>query len=219
MRRYSLLLALPLLLVLSIGVATAPRSSAQSTAAPGVTSNATNMGTPRLAFGFDRYTERARRALYTAELEAHRLNSAQIEPQHLLLALLAVGGKNAAVFNRFAVSVDKAKAAFGDTSEVMPTVASLPTQQAKSLRDSDLAVLKDGYLPASAVKVPIGRELQDVLSVALKQSQSVASAHIGVEHLLLALLEQDSGASRFLANTGMTAADIRQQFNSQQGGQ
>ncbi len=135
---------------------------------------------------FERYTERARRVLFFARYEASQLGSPSIGPEHLLLGLLHEGKGLAGRVCREAGL---------ELLQVHIEVA---------------RVFEDRPKISTAVEIP----LTDPVKAALKQAEAEADAfkhaHIGTEHLLLALLaDPESVAGGILARSGLRLDQAR----------
>lgn len=115
---------------------------------------------------FERYNERARRALFFARYEASEIGGQEIEAEHLLLGLLREGkGLASRVLVRSQMSL----------TSVRDEVASrVPVRH---------------RLPAS-VEIPFSAEIREILQAAAKQSDLLGHSHIGAEHLLMGILCQ-----------------------------
>ncbi len=132
-------------------------------------------------------TAPARMAVRLARQEARAMGSEVVGSEHLLLGILRSGDQRAArILTDMGVSIDDAR------------VAAQPT-------------LVDGRGHGE----PIGKDgisgyARSVLEQSLREALSRGEAHIGVEHLLLALLREDvGGAARTLAELGVDADQVR----------
>jgi quinol monooxygenase YgiN len=132
---------------------------------------------------FERYTERARRVLFFARYEASHLGGSIIESEHLLLGILheehGVAGQ---ILSGARLRLDAARQMVGEATAGQPKVA-------------------------TSVEMPLSDRCKTTLRKAADESTRLNSAHIGTEHLLLALLhETESLSARILAASGMTVA-------------
>ena len=132
-------------------------------------------------------TAPARMAVRLGRQEARAMGSEVVGSEHLLLGILRSGDQRAArILTDMGVSIDDAR------------VAAQPT-------------LVDGRGHGE----PIGKDgisgyARSVLEQSLREALSRGEAHIGVEHLLLALLREDvGGAARTLAELGVDADQVR----------
>jgi quinol monooxygenase YgiN len=124
---------------------------------------------------FERYTERARRVLFFARYEASQLGSSSIGSEHLLLGLLRDGGApfSGQAFTRAGL----------DYAAVRDELAEATAGSPKT---------------ATSVEMPFAVAARVALDAAAKEADGLKHAHIGPEHLLLALLHE----------TGTVAAGI-----------
>jgi len=135
---------------------------------------------------FERYTERARRALFFARYEASQLGGSLIESEHMLLGLLHEGGSLAArILNQAGMVLDGLRAEVGKTTAGQPRVA-------------------------TQVEMPLSAACKAALQRAADESLAAKAPRIGTEHLLLGLLQEaDSLAARLLGASGITLGTVR----------
>ncbi len=134
----------------------------------------------------DRLTEGARSALESAFRAALEARQQGVEPLHLLQALLEEeGGLVPELLSSQGVNVADLRA------QVAARAGQLPTA--------------DHVAPAEQY---ISRELGNVLSNAEKQAESRKDRYVAVEHLLLGLLKERSGAKDLLEEAGVRGAAI-----------
>jgi len=132
-------------------------------------------------------TAPARMAVRLGRQEARAMGADVVGSEHLLLGILRSGDQRAArILTDMGVSIDDAR------------VAAQPT-------------LVDGQGHGEPVgKDGISGYARSVLEQSLREALSRGEAHIGVEHLLLALLREDvGGAARTLAELGVDADEVR----------
>ena len=134
---------------------------------------------------FERYTEQARRALFFARYEASMLGSTSIEPTHLLLGLL--------------------RAPRDVTREVLLT-AGAPDEIRDELKGH---VITQPMIPTS-VEIPFSASAKRVLSAASEEAIRLSHSWIGTEHLLLAILREDSLATDILFGRGLRLETARE---------
>jgi len=135
---------------------------------------------------FERYTEKARRAIFFARYEASQYGSNTIETEHLLLGLLRE---------------DRAL-----TRKVLGEKGS-----AQSLRDEIESRITRGERISTSVEVPLSAECTRILIMAAEESERLAQKHVGTEHLLLGILREDGClARRLLTERGLTLAWLRE---------
>ena len=119
---------------------------------------------------FDRFTERARRVLTLAQEEAARLNHDDIGTEHLLLGLIREqDGVGAHVLAEAGVDVERVRTA-------------LETVHAR------------GDRPPTG-QTGLTERAKKVIERSVSEAQRLGHQHIGTEHLLLGLVNQDSGGA------------------------
>jgi hypothetical protein len=131
---------------------------------------------------FTRFTDRARNVVMAAQNEAHTAGNPEIQPEHLVLGLLAEPNGLAA----------KAILAHGVTLEAI-RAAVTPT------------------LPAAVAGVPelipFNGHAKKALELTFREALRLGHNYIGTEHILLALLELEDG-SGVLTTAGVTKAAV-----------
>jgi hypothetical protein len=139
---------------------------------------------------WQRFTERARRAVFFSQEEAGRLKENSVSPEHLLLGLLRVDDSSVVrILDRIGVSPERVR------SELERQV---PTGDGRT--DGDKS-----FTPR-AIRV---------IDLAYDEARQLNNDYIGTEHLLLGLIrESDSLAGRVLPMLGVdlerTRAEVRQ---------
>jgi len=134
---------------------------------------------------FERYTEKARRAIFFARYEASHYGSPYIETEHLLLGLLR---EDPVLGNRHVGE----KALAGIRAEI----------------ESHITIRE--RIPTS-VAVPLTLESKKALQLAAEEADRLGHRHIGTEHLLLALSSLKSSlAGKILQARGARAATVRE---------
>jgi len=134
---------------------------------------------------FERYTERARRTLFFARYEASLLGSLSIEPTHLLLGLL--------------------REAEGVTGDLLLSAGS-PDEIRDEIKGH---IITHAEIPKS-VEIPFTASAKRVLSAASEEAIGLRHAWIGTEHLLLAILREDSLATDILFGRGLRLVSARE---------
>jgi hypothetical protein len=147
---------------------------------------ATMKGAPMPEGMFERFTDRARRAVIQAQDEARKLGHGSVGPEHVLLGLLAVGGGIAAE------ALESLDISLEETRDGVQEIAG-------RVQDT----------PAGAILfTPAARQLPEG---ALREAQRLGYDYVGTEHLLLALLREGDGVTaRVLAAQGTDHAQIRE---------
>jgi hypothetical protein len=138
---------------------------------------------------FERYTTRARQAIFFARYEAARLGSRTIEPEHVLLGLIRARlGLKGKVFESVALSVEDARA--------------------------ELASASAEPLPAS-VQIPVSDRATAVFRAAAAEADGLQHQEIGTAHLLLGVCRAPgSAASAVLTRRGLQLESVRRQFDA-----
>jgi hypothetical protein len=135
---------------------------------------------------FERYTEKARRAIFFARYEASSFGSPYIDSEHLLLGLLreskALSHK---LFSGTSFTVDNIRKEIEGHTTVREKI---PT----------------------SVDVPLSNESKHILHHASEEADRLGHKHIGTEHLLAGmLLEKDCYAARLLGEHGISLEGVR----------
>ena len=133
-----------------------------------------------------RFTQRARSALHTAQSEAERLGQHLICPEHVLLGLmLDDGGVAYQVLNDLGL----------DTERMKVIVARLAAARKES---------------AKAGEQRLSPATEQMLEKAITQARQLGHPYIGTEHLLLSLVRDEDGtAIQVLKKLGISAEQIR----------
>lgn len=136
---------------------------------------------------FERFTDRARRAVILAQDEARKLGHGSVGPEHVLLGLLAEGGGVAAVaLETLGISLE-------ETRERVQEIAG---------RGQDP--------PAGGIPFTPGAR-QELREGAQREAMLLGHDDVGTEHLLLALLREGDGvAAQVLAAQGADHAQVRE---------
>jgi ATP-dependent Clp protease ATP-binding subunit ClpC len=114
---------------------------------------------------YERFTDGARNALSSANREAKRWNHTNIEPEHVLLALLDELGWGVAQLQEIT----------GGSERIREEVE-------KDLQFGSQAIHKRHLQPMPTVK--------QAIEIAVKEAQSLQQAYVGTDHLLLGILRR-----------------------------
>jgi len=137
---------------------------------------------------FERYTERARRALFFARYEAAQLRSEDIDSGHLLLGLLRDRGLATSILDQ----------SVGSTEAIAEEI------RRRMARGTTNPVSTD-------VEIPFAADCKRVLTCAAEEADFLLVTYIGTEHLLLGVLRQsDTLAASVLGENGLDLAKARQ---------
>src|SRR5262249_13549097 len=115
---------------------------------------------------FERYTERARRAIFFARDETVQFPGTTVETEHLLLGLISA---NKNVSTRFPGN-KSAIESFREEIEGRPTIR---------------------QWVATAIDLPLSNECKRILAYAAEEAERLMHQHIATEHLLLGILREE----------------------------
>jgi len=139
---------------------------------------------------FERYTEKARRAIFFARYEASQFGSECIETEHLLLGLMR---EDRALVNRF-----------------MHSLGSIEGIRARVEKHRPV-----GEKVSTSVDLPLSQEGKRILAYAAEEAERLAHKHIGTEHLLLGILrEEKSLGATILHERGLTLSGVREELKN-----
>jgi len=144
----------------------------------------------------NRFTEKAQEAILNSQKLAEERNHTQVEPEHLLLALTQQqDGVVPQIFAKLQV-------------DPRPVIAQLQSELERQAR---------AYTPTQVYLSP---RLKQVLDQAEKEAESLKDDYISTEHLLLAIIEKDTGAAaRILKGYGITRDAVYRVMTSIRGSQ
>src|SRR5215468_2604012 len=129
----------------------------------------------------NRLTEKSQEALSAAHRLAARFHNQQMDVEHLLLALLdQERGLTASLLNKAEVSVEALKLRVQRELEKLPRVTG-----------------------TSADNISVTGRLQRLLDKADDEAKSLKDDYVSVEHLLLAMLDDNGAAGRILKEFGL----------------
>jgi Clp amino terminal domain, pathogenicity island component len=136
---------------------------------------------------FERFTNRARRAVVLAQEEARLLNHNYIGTEHLLLGLIHEGeGVAAKALEALDVSLETVRR---EVEEIIGQGQSAPT----------------GHIPFTP-------RAKKVLELSLREAKQLRCNYIGTEHILLGLVREGEGvAAQVLVKLGADLPRVRQQ--------
>jgi hypothetical protein len=136
---------------------------------------------------FERFTDRARRAVVLAQEEARMLDHGYIGTEHLLLGLVHLGEGVAA----------KALESMGIGLEVV--------------REQVEEIIGRGH-HTDGGHIPFTPRAKRVLELSLRESSQLGHTYIGTEHILLGLVREGDGvAAQVLVKLGADLDRVRQQ--------
>jgi hypothetical protein len=135
---------------------------------------------------FERYTEKARRVIFFARYEASHYGAPAIDTEHLLLGLVR---EEKLVGSRW-----------------------LPSAKPDLIRTRVDAWAPRGEPILTSVDLPLTEASNRVLFHSRDEADRLNSKHIGTEHLLLGLLQEECPAAQLLRELGGDASRLRAQF-------
>jgi ATP-dependent Clp protease ATP-binding subunit ClpA len=137
---------------------------------------------------FAQYIEEARRTVVRAKHQADRFGSLEIDPEHILLALL----DDPVLIGRTMKGISE--------KEIIETInAHLPRREQNPLPHD----------------LELSRAAREALVLAEGEADKLGSSTIGNGHLLLGLVEsQNSFAAELLTNKGLSPDQLRRQLES-----
>src|SRR5438477_72065 len=137
---------------------------------------------------FEKYNEKARRALFFARYEASKLGSRVIESEHILLGVLREGEEIIKeIFSRFNVK---------------------PEQIRREVKGDRLFVDRI----SSSAELPLSEESKKILAYAAHEAESMLHQYVGTEHLLIGILRVESStAARILTAKGLNVYGVREE--------
>jgi hypothetical protein len=135
----------------------------------------------------------ARQSVRFAREEAEALGETELRPDHLLLGLLRdEGGRAARALNTAGVTLERARAEAGSGRRKRMSAA----------------------MRAPDEPLPVAPEARAILEESLREAVRRDDDHLGVEHLLLALVHADGGpALSLLESLGVEAAALERLLN------
>ncbi|MGB5516348.1 MAG: ATP-dependent Clp protease ATP-binding subunit [Thermoanaerobaculia bacterium] len=137
---------------------------------------------------FEKYNEKARRALFFARYEASKLGSRVIESEHILLGILREGEESVTeLFRRLKVK---------------------PEVLRKQIEGEKVFVERI----SSTAELPLSEESKKVLAYGSHEAESMLHPSVGSEHLLIGLLRVDGClAMRTLTQHGLDLYSVREE--------
>src|SRR6266576_964603 len=137
---------------------------------------------------FEKYNEKARRALFFARYEASKLGSRVIESEHILLGVLREGEEIIKeIFSRFNVK---------------------PEQIRREVEGDRLFVDRI----SSSAELPLSEESKKILAYAAHEAESMLHQYVGTEHLLIGILRVESSTEeRILTAKGLNVYGVREE--------
>ncbi len=137
---------------------------------------------------YERFTDRARKAIELTWQEARRFNHEYVGTEHLLLGLLKVRGGVAVKVLRN-LDVDS-----------------------RTIRLDVEKLMRSGRDPVTSNKIPQTPQSKKVIEHSLEEARNMRHSYIGSEHILLGLLGEKEGiAFHVLENRGLNIDRVREE--------
>jgi hypothetical protein len=144
----------------------------------------------RERFMFERFTDRARKVMATANEQVRRFNHQYIGTEHIFLGLVMEGGTGADVLKNLGINIEK----------MLPEV-------------EQLFKLKGGRDTVDEGKIPQTQNAIKVIEFAIDEARNLNNDYIGTEHILLGLLRVSEGiAAQVMANLGVNIEGVRMEI-------
>jgi len=138
---------------------------------------------------FERYTEKARRVIFFARYNASEFGSPVIDTAHLLLGLVR---EEKLVCSRW-----------------------VPRAQPDAIRSEAESWTQRQSTISTTIDLPLSPAGKRVLHHAKDEADRLKSKHIGTEHLLLGLLQEECKASDLLRELGADVDELRVRFEGE----
>ncbi len=140
---------------------------------------------------FEKYNEKARRALFFARYEASKLGSRVIESEHVLLGILREGEESVLdLLGRFNVKTEDLRREIEGERVFVERVS-------------------------STAELPLSEETKKILAYAAHEAESMLHKSVGSEHLIIGLLRVESSlAQRILLHNGLDLSMVREEVVS-----
>ena len=143
----------------------------------------------------EQFTEKAWAAVVEAQNLAQSSRHQQLESEHLLLALLKQDGLAGRILSRSGVDASRFQATVESHLKRLPSLGSPPES------------------------VFLGRSLNAVLDRAAQLRDAFGDSYIAIEHLLLALAEDDRCGRQLLQQVGLDASKLKEAVAAVRGNQ
>lgn len=137
---------------------------------------------------FEKYNEKARRALFFARYEASKLGSRVIESEHILLGILREGEET--------------------VSELFESFGVKPEMIRRDIEGERVFVERI----SSTAELPLSEESKKILAYASHEAESMLHSSVGSEHLLIGILRVENClATRILNRSGFELYGVREE--------
>lgn len=171
---------------------------------------------------FERFTDRARRAVVLAQSEAQDSGSPNIGTEHLLAGLALEGeGLAGLALKELGASPERLRSAIAEVAslEATRTAGTLTDKAALATIGIDLddivsaveAAFGPGALRIQPLHIPFSDHAKEALEQSLVRAIELGLSYIGTEHVLLGLCGvSESGAAACLAAVDLDGSGVRQ---------
>ncbi|MBI2070023.1 MAG: ATP-dependent Clp protease ATP-binding subunit [Elusimicrobia bacterium] len=144
---------------------------------------------------YNRFSERAQRAILIAQEEAKRLNHDYVGTEHILLGLVALNE--------------------GVAAQVLANLG----VDSKRVRAEIEKIVGTGDNIMQLGEIPFTPRAKKVLELAVEEAQKMGHTYVGTEHILLGLIREEEGvAARVLENLGVRLEVVREEVLNLLGG-
>jgi len=159
---------------------------------------------------FERFTERARRAVDLAQDEATRLNHDYIGTEHLLLGLIGAGdGVAAKALEPLGIGLGAVQQLA--RQRALRIAGAGRGEEAPSVEE---IIARSRLLPP--VTIPVTEWANEALELAIREADVLGLDYVGTEHILLGLVRmRDGAAAQVLEQLGADLNWVRQQVLQQ----
>ncbi len=142
----------------------------------------------------DKYTLRGQEAIQAAIETAERNQNQQVEPEHLLLAMLEQ-----------------------PEGVIRPMLGKLGANVQVVLNDTNAAIARFPKIQGSSQQYFSSR-LSQIFTAAQKQAEAMQDEYVSTEHLLLAIADEKEGAGKLLRQHGVNREDLAKVIQGMRGG-
>ncbi|MBI4369657.1 MAG: ATP-dependent Clp protease ATP-binding subunit [Elusimicrobia bacterium] len=144
---------------------------------------------------YNRFSERAQRAILIAQEEAKRLNHDYVGTEHILLGLVALN------------------------EGVAAQVLAILGVDSRRVRAEIEKIVGTGDNIMQLGEIPFTPRAKKVLELAVEEAQKMGHTYVGTEHVLLGLIREEEGvAARVMENLGVRLEVVREEVLNLLGG-
>ncbi|MBP5213715.1 MAG: ATP-dependent Clp protease ATP-binding subunit [Bacteroidales bacterium] len=142
---------------------------------------------------FNKYTEHVKHVLFFSRVEAHKMHSSTLLPEHLLLGILRDGkGKAIEALRKQGVDLESLRI---NIEWLLQKNEAEKTEQDRNNQKADAVVASDSALDGEA----LSRETDRTLKLSQLEARMLCHSDIDTEHLVLAMLKDNhSSISRLM---------------------